>query len=299
MMSMTNIAPLNTPSSKRSEGLNPMTQLVDKSGRFNRLQRSFQNQLKGLAREFYKTYQEPLILTDTLRTNAEQAKAHQEKPTLALPAGHPNAMHPRGLAVDVDQSQANLITPGMLAHNGLCLPALYKGETWHVEPISKPAGGYNPSSYSVSLANFQPLSSAGSRARLSSGASKFKQQCQRLAATSPLMKQGLTAQGTPTDRRLQQAAQEVEAIFLEQLLGQMRTALVDPISPTHRKLRGYQSLADQQLARSLAAGGGLGLAARIMKDLAPVDSHPYMENRHDGDTPVPGKTGAPAETQSV
>ena len=105
-MSMSNITTLNPEGSNRPQGMSPINQLVDKSGRFTRLQRAFQNQLKALAQEFYKIYHEPLVLSDTLRTNAEQAQAHLAKPTLALPAGHPNAMHPKGLAVVVDQGQA-------------------------------------------------------------------------------------------------------------------------------------------------------------------------------------------------
>jgi Rod binding domain-containing protein len=276
----------NLPQSKSTGKL-----IVDKSGRFNRLQSAFQNRLKGLANDFYKTYHTPLVLTDTLRTNQEQAQAHREKPFLALPAGHPNAMHPKGLAVDVDQGQSRMITPEMLAHNGLHLPALSKGETWHVEPISKPTRDSNSSLRFVSASDADSLNS------LPQGRLRQYQQPESL---SPLQQQGLTERGTPTDsiRRLQ-AAMEIESIFLEQLLGQMRRAMVDPVSSNHQKLRGYLSMADQQLARSLAAGGGLGLAERIIENLASLDSHPKTENNHEGNTPVPGKTGAPTGDKLV
>jgi Rod binding domain-containing protein len=299
MVTMSNTTPLNPQGSQRPEAVHQNNQLVDNSGRFNRLQRAFQNQLKALANEFYKTYQKPLVLTDTVRTDAEQARAHLEKPSLALPAGHPNARHPKGLAVDVDQGQASQITSAMLTHNGLHLPALSKGETWHIEPISTSGRGSGALS-SSSIDQFQPMSRSGSSSRLVQGVSQFRQQSRRPDAMSPLMQPGSTDQGASADRRrLQQAAVEVESIFLEQLLGQMRSTLVDPITPSRQKFRGYLSMADQQLARSLAAGGGIGLASRIIKDLASLDSHPKTEKPHDGNTPVPGKTGSLAGTQPV
>ena len=138
------VTPLSTLTPTHAKGTSSGNALVDKTGRFNRLQPTFQKQLKKLAKDFYQKYQTPLILTDTLRTKAEQAQVHQEKPNLALPADHPNAMHPRGLAVDVDINQAEKITPEMLAKNGLHLPALSKGETWHIEPKFRSSGGLHP-----------------------------------------------------------------------------------------------------------------------------------------------------------
>jgi Rod binding domain-containing protein len=115
-----------------------------------------------------------------------------------------------------------------------------------------------------------------------------------------LTQSGSTNQGASAGHpRLQQAAVEVEAVFLEQLVGQMRSTLVDPVTPSRQKFRGYLSMADQQLARSLAAGGGIGLASKIIRNLASLDSHPKTENRHEGHTPAPGKPGAPAGTQPV
>ncbi len=273
----------------------PVQPLVDKTGKFNRLQSAFQRQLKGLANDFYKTYQKPLILTDTLRTHAEQAQAHREKPTLALPAGHPNAMHPRGLAVDVDQNQASMITPAMLAKNGLHLPALGKGEDWHIEPKITQGRVFSSSSHgSPAPATAQGLAPAELLKRLNQKTSKSEQQFSLSESMSPLNQQGLSEPGAPSERRrLLQAAMEVEAIFMEQLLHQMRRTMVEPLSPTQKKLQGYLSIADQQLARSLAAGGGLGLAERIVEDLASLKSQPHTENPHAGNPVLPGKTGAP------
>jgi Rod binding domain-containing protein len=293
------MTPLTSGGPPLPQSTNTGNPIVDKSGRFNRLQRTFQNRLKGLANDFYKTYHTPLVLTDTLRTNQEQAQAHREKPFLALPSGHPNAMHPKGLAVDVDQGQSKMITPEMLAHNGLHLPALAKGETWHIEPIS---GSTRDSGSLTTLVSFSKPQST-SDADLLNGLTRRTStsgQYQLPESLSPLQQQGLTERGAPDDhqRRLQ-AAMEIESIFLEQLMSQMRRAMVDPVSHNHKKLRGYLSMADQQLARSLAAGGGLGLAERILENLASPDSQPRTENRHEGNTPGSGKTGSPTGDKLV
>ena len=236
---------------------------VDKSGRFNRLQGSFQKQLQGLAKDFYTTYRQPLIITDTVRTPAEQAQAHREKPSLALPAGHPNAMHPRGLAVDVDSGQARLITSEMLAQNGLHLPALSKGENWHIEPQSKP----------TNLCRTCPPGSFSASASRSSATAELSRLLQLQPGSAGVQKQlGLTAGGAPGGERGRQAAVEVEAIFLEKLLEQSRRTMVEPVNASSRKNQGYLSIAEQHLARSLAAGGGLGLAEKILRDLASLES---------------------------
>ncbi len=279
----------NLPQNKSTGDL-----IVDESGRFNRLQRAFQNQLKSLAKEFYQKFHSPLVLTDTVRTNEEQAQAHRAKPSLALPAGHPNAMHPRGLAVDVDFGQSKKITPEMLAHNGLHRPALSKGETWHIEPVSTKQHYRSPSRFLACSASDDD--SVNNQAQ---GNSKLRQY-QQPESLGPLQKQGITERGTPNDsiRRLR-AAMEIESIFVEQLMGQMRRSMVDTVGANPQKLRGYLSIADQQLARALAAGGGLGLAARIVENLASLESHPKTENHHEGQTPAPEKTGPPTGDKLV
>jgi hypothetical protein len=236
---------------------------IDESGRFTRLQGSFQRQLQGLAKDFYEAYQKPLVFTDTVRTQAEQAQVHREKPSLALPAGHPNAMHPRGLAADVDTEQARLITPEMLAKNGLHLPALSKGETWHIEPKLKQGDVCRtyPSGYS-----------SASASRNSATAELSRLLNQQLGPLNPQQQLGLTEGESSGEGRGRQAAVEVEAIFLEQLLQQSRRAMVEPVSSSSQKKHGYLNIADQQLARSLAAGGGLGLADKILRDLASLES---------------------------
>jgi hypothetical protein len=262
--------------------------IEDKSGRFDKLQGTFKQQLTKLANDFFKTYREPLVLTDTVRTDAEQAQAHRNKPTLALPAGHPNAMHPKGLAVDVDTSQARLISSEMLARNGLHLPALYKGENWHIEPVNKPVGfaGSKPAKSSPEPRDTSP---ADLLCGLSRGTPRAKLEPQPLSlGKGPSVAE---VDNSRDQRRLLQAAVEVEAVFLEKLLQQQRRALVEPLNPSQKQMQGYLSLADQQLARSLAAGGGIGLAQKILQDLASLESQPHTENRHAQLPAASGKNG--------
>ena len=299
-MSMSNLTTMNADAANRPGGLGPANPLVDTTGRFNRLQQAFQGQLKGLANEFYKMYHKALVLTDTVRTDAEQAQAHRAKPRLALPAGSPYAMHPKGLAVDTDVGESKMITPEMLAHHGLHRPALSKGETWHIEPVSTASHyrGHHGDSSSENLAE-SPAKSRGasrlsrgpSRSRVVQGVAEFRAQCQRPDAMRRQSSGGAVA---PADRRrLQKTAVEMESVFLEQLLGQMRKSMVDPISKKSDQLRGYLSMADQHLAKSLAAGGGIGLASRIMKDLASLKTQPHTEKGHE-ENPTPDKPDAPA-----
>jgi flagellar protein FlgJ len=71
--------------------------------------------------------------------------------------------------------------------------------------------------------------------------------------------------------RLRRAAQEFEAIFLEQVL---KTARQSPLkaglfsSGAGREI--YEGMADQQLAQAVSkGGGGLGLAKLLMRSLVP------------------------------
>lgn len=85
---------------------------------------------------------------------------------------------------------------------------------------------------------------------------------------SPL--HGLSPKGRlPNDRRtLAQAAVEAETQFLSHLLEKLRKSMVKSLGSRQTDLHGYQSLADQHLARALTLGGGLGLARQLYSDLA-------------------------------
>jgi hypothetical protein len=269
--------------------------LIDDSGRFSRLKADFQKQLKSLADEFFQKYHKPLVLTDTVRTNAEQAAAHRAKPHLALPAGSPYAMHPRGLAADVDIKESRLLTPEMLDRHQLHRPALSKGETWHLEPFSTAYDDYEEEEAKPALASFHPQPGKAGSSRVIQAVADFRRQSGRPEMASA----GSDARTQAEGRKLQKTAVEMESVLLEQLLGQMRRSMVDPVHKNSEKLKGYQAMADQHLARALAAGGGIGLASRLVKDLANVNTHPHTEKGHERSSPDAGKSGTSPGTGSV
>jgi flagellar protein FlgJ len=93
---------------------------------------------------------------------------------------------------------------------------------------------------------------------------------------------GLSQKGqAPNDRRtLAQVAIEAETQFLTHLLESLRKSMVHSLGIRQSDLQGYQSLADQHLARALALGGGIGLAQQIYSDLGTriPDTTPEVTN---------------------
>ncbi|MBW1992472.1 MAG: hypothetical protein JRI59_10260 [Deltaproteobacteria bacterium] len=85
---------------------------------------------------------------------------------------------------------------------------------------------------------------------------------------SPLFDLSLKHRPPAGLQTLARVAVEVEAQFLTHLLQQMRKSLVESLKSSPAGGADYQLLVDQNLARSLALGGGLGLARRIVADLA-------------------------------
>ncbi len=91
-------------------------------------------------------------------------------------------------------------------------------------------------------------------------------------------------------RRLRGVARDFEAIFLQQLLGSMRT------STGGKTLLGggqqvYQGMMDEELARAVSRGGGIGIADMLLRDMtrreiaqkkvsSPADQGP-IEGRQD------------------
>jgi flagellar protein FlgJ len=75
----------------------------------------------------------------------------------------------------------------------------------------------------------------------------------------------------------QAVAQQFEAMFLSQLLGQMRTSgMVEDGLFDEQGMRPYQSMHDQQLALSLARGPGIGLADSILRQLGGDGNAPQL-----------------------
>lgn len=71
-------------------------------------------------------------------------------------------------------------------------------------------------------------------------------------------------------QRLEQAAQEFEAIFLQQLFSQMRSAAralsAEPPSYARQVYEGWQ---DQAMAQNMARAGGIGLHELLLRQLEP------------------------------
>jgi flagellar protein FlgJ len=92
------------------------------------------------------------------------------------------------------------------------------------------------------------------------------------------------AADTPEARRA--VAQQFEALFLNQLLQQMREAgrLADGLFDSEQT-RPYQSMHDQQLALSLAQGPGIGLADAILRQFGETAGAALAP-------PIPSNTGS-------
>jgi peptidoglycan hydrolase FlgJ len=89
-------------------------------------------------------------------------------------------------------------------------------------------------------------------------------------ATSAAITRAATAAGmTPADqRKLRTAANEVESLFLGNLLKMMRQASSQGSAPlTGQGQRIYQEMMDEQLGRALANSGGLGLSDMLVRDV--------------------------------
>ena len=108
--------------------------------------------------------------------------------------------------------------------------------------------------------------------------------------------------GKPGSRQAPQVAMEAESLFLTQLLQQMRQSMVASVKGRRQETKEYQALIDQNLARTLAAGGGLGLGRKIVEDLAPRLAAQGKELRHassergaqTGGVDAPGDAALPA-----
>ncbi|RJR33149.1 MAG: hypothetical protein C4567_17330 [Deltaproteobacteria bacterium] len=103
-------------------------------------------------------------------------------------------------------------------------------------------------------------------------------------------------------QNLARLCSEVEGVFINQLLQQMRKTFVESADPGKKRTDYYQ-LCEHQMAQAMAAGGGLGLARRLFEDLQHRMPAAAKENQNDtdrnasgepapaGDLPVPGTPG--------
>lgn len=68
---------------------------------------------------------------------------------------------------------------------------------------------------------------------------------------------------------LRPVAEQFEAMFIQQILKQSREVKLDEGWLDGDKADFYRGLGDEQLAQSLSAKGGLGLADKLVEDLTP------------------------------
>jgi flagellar protein FlgJ len=68
-------------------------------------------------------------------------------------------------------------------------------------------------------------------------------------------------------RRLRASANEIESMFLQNLLKTMRQAngLKGPLAGNSQRV--YQEMMDEHLGRALSKGGGIGLADMLVRDV--------------------------------
>lgn len=75
------------------------------------------------------------------------------------------------------------------------------------------------------------------------------------------------------DARLRQACQGMEAVFLNLLLKEMRaTVPADPLDSHGEQI--FRSFLDDELAKTSAQAGGIGLADMLYRQLAPTAASP-------------------------
>jgi flagellar protein FlgJ len=90
-----------------------------------------------------------------------------------------------------------------------------------------------------------------------------------IAATPAASPDGTTGMTRAAERQLRSTAQDVEAIFLTQMLQMMRRASSNakggPLSGQNQRV--YQEMMDEHLARALAKGGGIGLGDMLVRDV--------------------------------
>jgi len=91
-------------------------------------------------------------------------------------------------------------------------------------------------------------------------------------------------------KALKAATQQFEAVFLQMVMKSMRAATPQDGMFDSDQTRFYQELLDSQLAQSMSAKGGTGLAAMLERQLSRVDSQPGMEDA-DGFPLLPAAKG--------
>ena len=87
--------------------------------------------------------------------------------------------------------------------------------------------------------------------------------------------------GAHTDAELRKACEELESVFLEQLLKEMRrTVPKDDLFGGGRGEDVFQSMFDQEIAKKMAGRGGIGLAEILYRQLSREAAPPSRLGGH-------------------
>jgi flagellar protein FlgJ len=92
-------------------------------------------------------------------------------------------------------------------------------------------------------------------------------------------------------RRLRDTAHEIESLFLSQMLKMMRQASGKPTPLSGAGQRVYTEMMDDHLGRTLAKGGGIGLADLLVKDVLRRQGIEKKPSSPPADVPTRGAGG--------
>ena len=109
-----------------------------------------------------------------------------------------------------------------------------------------------------------------------------------VSPVSPTPAAGTPAVSRAEERRLRHSAQEIEAVFVQQLIKMMRQASPGGVL-TGTGQRMYQEMMDEELGKAIAKGGGLGLADMLVRDV--LRRQGVQKNPSSAAAPVPTKAG--------
>ena len=91
------------------------------------------------------------------------------------------------------------------------------------------------------------------------------------------------AAATPS-KAVEEVASQFEALFIQQMMKSMRDAVPKSDLMHSDHLETYQSMADQQVALSLAQQGGIGIARMLVEQM---QTKGYVPSAHNSDVDTP------------
>ena len=85
--------------------------------------------------------------------------------------------------------------------------------------------------------------------------------------STPLVPHGALNPGRTTERRIKEATQEFEAILIASLLREVRTTDSGGLFPSGISNDIYRQFFDEEVAKAIAKGGGLGVGKMLERQL--------------------------------